>query len=141
MRCGDTLLRISSLVRKWLFLHFKPTNQATWKIKLNRNINNRENRAFGVDGAFIQVLVETSKDDCPVWRHTDDGKFSMKSMYHNFGSQDTIVQTFPRKQIWKNKASLLIAFFSFREVAWSRILTMNNFRRWERSCICSSMKP
>ena len=65
-------------------------------------------------------------DDRVIWRETNCGKFSVKSLYKSLVSGHPT--SFPSSAIWKVSVQPRVSFFGW-EATWGKALTLDQLQR------------
>ncbi|RVW55047.1 hypothetical protein CK203_067034 [Vitis vinifera] len=83
----------------------------------------------GVCSFFVALnrkQIQQGVDDRVIWRETNCGKFSVKSLYKSLVSGHPI--SFPSSAIWKVTVQPRVSFFGW-EATWGKTLTLDQLQR------------
>lgn len=100
-----------------------------WSVMVNRYLNDWEVKEHE-NLLFLLSKISSSTDkDKLVWKHKENGEFSVKSYYgHIMGQGDGGQTRLPAKLIWRTQAPPRLAFFAW-EARRNSILTVDNLMR------------
>ncbi|RVW43982.1 DEAD-box ATP-dependent RNA helicase 17 [Vitis vinifera] len=76
--------------------------------------------------ALNRKQIQQGVDDRVIWRETNCGKFSVKSLYKSLVSGHPI--SFPSSAIWKVTVQPRVSFFGW-EATWGKALTLDQLQR------------
>ncbi|RVX21313.1 hypothetical protein CK203_001961 [Vitis vinifera] len=93
---------------------------------------NQQRLSFQAGERHALEAIQQGVDDRVIWRETNCGKFSVKSLYKSLVSGHPI--SFPSSAIWKVTVQPRVSFFGW-EATWGKTLTLDQLQRRDKNSL------